>query len=55
MREMKAVNLDEVMTAIRGSGRPNTVLWQAADSIAFVARGRQFRSEFHDDPSDEVM
>ena len=55
MSEMKAVNLGEVMTAIRGSGRPNTVLWQAPDSIAFVARGREFRSEFHDDPSDEVM
>jgi len=26
-----------------------------ADSIAFVARGREFRSEFHSDPSDEVM
>src|SRR5207244_11097131 len=25
------------------------------DSIAFVARGREFRSEFHSDPSDEVM
>jgi 3-hydroxyanthranilate 3,4-dioxygenase len=55
MSEMKAVNLGDVITAIRGSGRPNTVLWQAPDSIAFVARGREFRSEFHDDPSDEVM
>src|SRR5262247_1138287 len=55
MPDMKAVNLGEVMTAIRVSGRPNTVLWQAPDSIAFVARGREFRSEFHDDPSDEVM
>ena len=33
----------------------NTVLWQAPDSIAFVARGREHRSEFHDNPSDEVM
>jgi 3-hydroxyanthranilate 3,4-dioxygenase len=55
MDEMQAVNLGEVMRAIQGSGRPNTVLWQAPDSIAFVARGREFRSEFHSDPSDEVM
>jgi 3-hydroxyanthranilate 3,4-dioxygenase len=55
MDDMKAVNLGEVMHAIRASGRPNTVLWQAPDSIAFVARGREFRSEFHEDPSDEVM
>lgn len=52
---MKAVDLGEVMSGIRASGRPNTVLWQAPDSIAFVARGREFRSEFHEDPSDEVM
>ena len=55
MDEMKAVDLGQVMSSIRGSGRPNTVLWQAPDSVAFVARGREFRSEFHSDPSDEVM
>src|SRR5262245_43118460 len=55
MDEMKAVDLGQVMNTIRSSGRPNTVLWQAPDSIAFVARGREFRSEFHSDPSDEVM
>ncbi len=55
MDDMKAVNLGEVMTRIGSSGRPNSVLWQTADSIAFVARGREFRSEFHEDPSDEVM
>jgi 3-hydroxyanthranilate 3,4-dioxygenase len=55
MDEMTAVNLGQVMTSIKGSGRPNTVLWQHEDSIAFVARGREFRSEFHSDPSDEVM
>ena len=52
---MKAVNLGEVMQSVRASGRPNTVLWQTPDSVAFVARGREFRSEFHEDPSDEVM
>ena len=52
---MKAVNLGDVMSSVRASGRPNTVLWQTPDTIAFVARGREFRSEFHEDPSDEVM
>ena len=55
MDEMKAVDLRQVMSSIRDAGRPNTVLWQAPDSIAFVARGREFCSEFHTDPSDEVM
>src|SRR5262245_35528258 len=55
MDELKAVDLGQVMSSIRGSGRPNTVLWQAPDSVAFVARGREFRSELHRDPSDEVM
>src|SRR5439155_235913 len=55
MDEMKAVDLGQVMSSIRAAGRPNTVLWQAPDSVAFVARGREFRSEFHSDPSDEVM
>ncbi len=31
------------------------VLWQQPDTVAFVARGREYRSEFHIDPSDEVM
>ena len=52
---MKALNFGEVIQTIASSGRPNTVLWQTDDSIAFVARGREFRSEFHSDPSDEVM
>ena len=55
MDEMRAVDLGQVMSTIRNSARPNTVLWQAPDSIAFVARGREHRSEFHSDPSDEVM
>ena len=55
MSDLEAVDLRRVMTSIASSGRPNTVLWQAEDSIAFVARGREFRSEFHEDPSDEVM
>ena len=32
-----------------------SVLWQKADSLVFVARGREYRSEFHINPSDETM
>ena len=40
-------------SAIPG-GRVN-VLWQQPDSLVFMARGREYRSEFHINPSDEVM
>jgi uncharacterized RmlC-like cupin family protein len=46
MSELKAVNLDSITEGI---------LWQADDTLAFVARGREHRSEFHADPVDEVM
>ena len=55
MSELKAVNLDEIAEGIRRSLTPVSILWQAPDTIAFVARGREHRSEFHADPSDEVM
>ena len=55
MTELKAVSLKEVSEGIARSVKPVSILWQAPDTIAFVARGREFRSEFHSDPSDEVM
>jgi len=55
MDELRAVSLRQVTADIPKSSRPVSVLWQAPDSIAFVARGREHRSEFHNDPSDEVM
>src|ERR1700722_10456095 len=36
-------------------GERVSVLWQEPQSLAFVARGREYRSEFHVNPSDEVM
>lgn len=55
MDAMQAVDLGLVTKAIAGAPQPVSVLWQTPDSIAFVARGRELRSEFHVDPSDEVM
>ncbi|HVV94974.1 MAG TPA: 3-hydroxybutyryl-CoA dehydratase [Hyphomicrobiales bacterium] len=37
------------------TGQRVSVLWQAPSSLAFVARGREYRSEFHINPADEVM
>ena len=53
--ELKAVSLKDVSEGIAKSVKPVSILWQAPDTIAFVARGRVGRSEFHADPSDEVM
>jgi 3-hydroxyanthranilate 3,4-dioxygenase len=37
------------------TGQRVSVLWQKPESLAFVARGREYRSEFHINPSDELM
>ena len=55
MTELKAVSLAKVSQGIGKSVKPVSILWQAPDTVAFVARGRKHRSEFHSDPSDEVM
>jgi 3-hydroxyanthranilate 3,4-dioxygenase len=55
MRAMKTANLDRVIAEIGASPRPVSVLWQEDDMLAFGARGRAGRSEFHIDPSDEIM
>ena len=55
VNELKAVNLEQIMQTLKGSATPVSTLWQAAGTIAFLARGRKHRSEFHVDPSDEVM
>ena len=55
MDEMSAISLAKVAMDISESIKPVKILWQAPDTIAFVARGRAGRSEFHRDPSDEVM
>jgi 3-hydroxyanthranilate 3,4-dioxygenase len=55
MLNLGAINFADVMATIRASPGPVSILWQTPDTIAFVARGRVGRSEFHVDPSDEVM
>jgi 3-hydroxyanthranilate 3,4-dioxygenase len=55
MEELKAVSLEGISESVRNAVKPVRILWQTPDTIAFVARGRKGRSEFHTDPSDEVM
>ncbi len=55
MYSMPIVNLLECGRKLAETGRHVCVLWQSADSLCFVARGRAYRSEFHINPSDETM
>ena len=55
MSELRAINLDQIKNAIKQGPKPVSILWQEQDTLAFVARGREHRSEFHIDPCDEVM
>jgi 3-hydroxyanthranilate 3,4-dioxygenase len=55
MNAMPIANLPETMQALTESGAHVRVLWQEPGGLAFVARGRPYRSEFHIDPSDELM
>jgi 3-hydroxyanthranilate 3,4-dioxygenase len=55
MLNLGSINFADVIAAIDASAKPVNILWQSADTVAFVARGRVGRNEFHVDPSDEVM
>lgn len=55
MFSMPIVQLLEEGRKLAASGRRVSVLWQHDDSLVFLARGRDYRSEFHINPSDETM
>ena len=55
MSKMPIVSLLKTARALGESGQRVNVLWQEPDSLVFMARGREYRSEFHINPSDEVM
>src|SRR5258708_26547078 len=55
MLPMPIVDLLERGRQLARRGERVSVLWQEPESLAFVARGREYRSEFHINPSDEVM
>ena len=53
--KMPIVDLRATARELGESGQQVKVLWQEDESLAFVARGRDYRSEFHINPSDELM
>ncbi len=55
MLPMPIADLHDITRQLAESGEQVRVLWQQPGSLAFIARGRAYRSEFHIDPSDEVM
>lgn len=55
MTEAPVVKLEEAVKELGETGRRVKVLWQEPDALSFVARGREYRSEFHINPSDEIM
>jgi 3-hydroxyanthranilate 3,4-dioxygenase len=55
MSGVNLAHLPEIIQSIGGSSGPVRVLWPEQDMLVFVARGREHRSEFHIDPSDEIM
>jgi 3-hydroxyanthranilate 3,4-dioxygenase len=55
MLPMPIANFSEISDMLRDTGKRVSVLWQTPESLAFVARGREYRSEFHINPSDEMM
>jgi 3-hydroxyanthranilate 3,4-dioxygenase len=55
MSTMPIVDLLAEGEKLARSGKRVSVLWQHDDILAFVARGREYRSEFHVNPSDETM
>ena len=55
MEQMPIVNLLEEARQLSESGQRVRVLWQQPDTLVFIARGREYRSEFHINPSDETM
>jgi 3-hydroxyanthranilate 3,4-dioxygenase len=55
MFQMPIVSLIDEGRRLAESGQRVRVLWQQPDSLVFLARGREYRSEFHINPSDETM
>jgi 3-hydroxyanthranilate 3,4-dioxygenase len=53
--KMPNVDLEGVMRQLVETGKRTQQLWLTGDSMAFIARGREYRSEFHINPSYEIQ
>ena len=54
MKELKAIDIKELVDGIKAEGKTRRVVWQDCESIAFLSSGRKERRDFHIDPADEV-
>jgi 3-hydroxyanthranilate 3,4-dioxygenase len=52
---MPNVDLEGIMKHLKETGRRTHQLWLTPESLAFVARGREYRNEFHLNPSYEIQ
>ena len=55
MYKMPIVDLAAEARKLAESGKRISLVWQHSESIGFIARGREYRSEFHVNASNEVM
>ena len=55
MPDMPNIDLDGIMKHLTETGKRTHQLWLTPDSMAFIARGREYRSEFHINPSYEIQ
>lgn len=53
--EMPNIDLDGVVQHLKDTGKYTHQLWLNDHSLAFIARGRTYRSEFHINPSYEIQ
>lgn len=55
MLNMPNLDLEAIMEELERTGRRTQQLWHNHESMAFVARGREYRNEFHLNPSYEIQ
>lgn len=52
---MPNIDLEAIMEHLRTTGKRTHQLWLNEESLAFIARGREYRNEFHLNPSYEIQ
>ncbi len=55
MPAMPNLDLEKIMRELLETGRRTKQLWLTSESLGFLARGREYRSEFHINPSYEIQ
>jgi 3-hydroxyanthranilate 3,4-dioxygenase len=55
MPNMPNIDFEEIMRQLTETGKRTHQIWLNDESMAFIARGREYRSEFHLNPSYEIQ